>query len=72
MSTRCAGECGIALTVADYREHAFGAGADAQATAYVQIRDAGETTLYGVGIDANIVTASLKAVASAANRLVRT
>ncbi len=65
-------ECGIALTVADYREHALGAGADAQATAYVQIRDAGETTLYGVGIDANIITASLKAVASAANRLIRT
>ncbi|HEY1299046.1 MAG TPA: alpha-isopropylmalate synthase regulatory domain-containing protein, partial [Stellaceae bacterium] len=54
--------------VADYREHAIGAGADAQATAYVQIRDGGDATLYGVGIDANIMTASLKAVASAANR----
>ncbi len=64
------GQCGIELTVADYREHAIGAGADAQATAYVQIRDAGAATLYGVGIDANIVTASLKAVASAATRTV--
>ncbi|MGH7113489.1 MAG: alpha-isopropylmalate synthase regulatory domain-containing protein, partial [Stellaceae bacterium] len=62
------GQCGIELTVADYREHAIGAGADAQATAYVQIRDAGEAALYGVGIDANIITASLKAVASAATR----
>ncbi|HEV2098235.1 MAG TPA: 2-isopropylmalate synthase [Stellaceae bacterium] len=62
------GQCGIELTVVDYREHAIGGGADAQATAYVQIRDAGETTLYGVGIDANIMTASLKAVASAATR----
>jgi len=65
------GQCGIELTVADYREHAIGAGADAQATAYVQIRGTGEATLYGVGIDANIVTASLKAVASAATRTVR-
>ncbi len=62
------GECGVELTVADYREHALGAGADAQATAYVQIRGKDEATLYGVGIDANIMTASLKAVASAANR----
>jgi 2-isopropylmalate synthase len=62
------GECGIALTVGDYREHALGAGADAQATAYVEIRDADDTTVWGVGIDGNIVTASLKAVASAATR----
>jgi 2-isopropylmalate synthase len=62
-------ECDIELTVVDYREHAIGAGADAQATAYVQIRDPGEATLYGVGIDGNIVTASLKAVASAATRV---
>ena len=62
-------ECDIELTVVDYREHAIGAGADAQATAYVQVRDPGEATLYGVGIDGNIVTASLKAVASAATRV---
>ena len=64
-------ECDIELTVVDYREHAIGAGADAQATAYVQIRDAGDATLYGVGIDGNIVTASLRAVASAATRTVQ-
>ena len=62
------GECGIELTVGDYREHALGAGADAQATAYVEIRNDREATLWGVGIDGNIVTASLKAVASAATR----
>jgi 2-isopropylmalate synthase len=61
-------ECGIELTVGDYREHALGAGADAQATAYVEIRDQNAAPLWGVGIDANIVTASLKAVASAATR----
>ncbi len=62
-------ECGIELTVGDYREHALGAGADAQATAYVEIRGGSAAPLWGVGIDANIVTASLKAVASAATRV---
>jgi 2-isopropylmalate synthase len=60
---------GIALSVVDYREHAIGAGADAQATAYVQMKNGGEATHFGVGIDANIVTASLRAVASAARRV---
>ena len=64
--------CGIAVTVLDYREDAVAAGADAQAAAYVQIRDDAANgsggTLYGVGMDSDIVTASLKAVASAASR----
>ena len=63
--------CGIAVTVLDYHENAVAAGADAQAAAYVQIRSAGargDETLYGVGMDSDIVTASLKAVASAASR----
>ena len=64
-------DCGIDLTVLDYHEDAVGAGADAQAAAYVQIRGNGAGTLYGVGIDSDIVTASLKAVASAATRAVR-
>ena len=56
-------------TVLDYHENAVGAGADAQAAAYVQIaRRRAATTLYGVGMDSDIVTASLKAVASAATR----
>ena len=63
-------ECDVELTVVDYREHAIGAGADAQATAYIEIRNAAGATLYGVGIDGNIVTASLRAVASAATRAV--
>jgi 2-isopropylmalate synthase len=73
-------ECGVALTVLDYHEDAVSAGADAQAAAYVQIRgtsanggangdaNGGAGTLYGVGMDSDIVTASLKAVASAATR----
>ena len=63
--------CGIDLTVLDYHEDAVSAGADAQAAAYVQIRGNGAGTLYGVGIDSDIVTASLKAVASAATRAVQ-
>jgi 2-isopropylmalate synthase len=61
-------ECGIALTVGDYREHALGAGADARATAYVETRNDRDSVVWGVGIDENIITASLKAVASAASR----
>src|SRR5579863_4602563 len=61
-------DCGVDLTFLDYHENAVGAGADAQAAAYVQIGGAGAETLYGVGMDSDIVTASLKAVASAATR----
>jgi 2-isopropylmalate synthase len=64
-------DCGIPLEVVDYREHALGGGADATATAYVEIRDGSKAALWGVGMDGNIVTASLKAVASAASRAVR-
>ena len=61
-------ECGVDFTFLDYHENAVGAGADAQAAAYVQIAAKGGETLYGVGMDSDIVTASLKAVASAATR----
>jgi len=58
----------VALTFLDYHENAVGAGADALAAAYIQIKNGGEETLHGVGMDSDIVTASLKAVASAATR----
>ncbi|MCA3263571.1 MAG: 2-isopropylmalate synthase [Telmatospirillum sp.] len=63
---------GIAVDVVDYREHAIkgGQGAKAQAAAYVEAK-IGERTLFGVGVDANIVAASLKAVTSAVNRAKR-
>jgi 2-isopropylmalate synthase len=55
--------------VLDYAEHALSAGGDAQAAAYVEC-EIGDRTLWGVGVDPNIVTASLQAVASAVNRSV--
>jgi 2-isopropylmalate synthase len=64
-------DCEVALNVLDYHEDAVSAGADAQAAAYVQIRDGGDSTLYGVGMDSDIVTASLRAVASAATRVLQ-
>src|SRR5215469_9636475 len=62
-------ECGIAFTFLDYSEHAVAGGADARAAAYVKVRGEDDETLHGVGMDENIVTASLKAVASAATRI---
>jgi 2-isopropylmalate synthase len=57
----------IDVRVLDYAEHALSAGDDARAAAYVEAAVDGQV-LWGVGIDANIVTASLKAVVSAVNR----
>ena len=59
---------GVALKVKDYHEHAVGGGADATAVAYIEAETAGGDTVWGVGMDPNIVAASLKAVTSAANR----
>ncbi|RNL79695.1 2-isopropylmalate synthase [Nocardioides marmorisolisilvae] len=55
------------VRVLDYNEHALSSGGDAIAAAYVECAVRGEI-LWGVGLDANIVTASLKAVISAVNR----
>jgi 2-isopropylmalate synthase len=53
----------------DYHEHAIGASAQAKAAAYLELRIDGARTLFGVGIDANIVSASMKAVMSALQRV---
>ncbi|MEO7854194.1 MAG: 2-isopropylmalate synthase [Rubrivivax sp.] len=55
------------VRVLDYHEHAIGSGAHAQAVAYLELR-VGSQTLFGVGIDSNIVTASLKAIVSGLHR----
>jgi 2-isopropylmalate synthase len=57
----------VDVRVLDYHEHALSAGGDARAAAYVECA-VGERVLWGVGLDANIVIASLKAVVSAVNR----
>ncbi len=59
-------ECGD-VRVLDYAEHALSSGGDAIAAAYVECAVNGQV-LWGVGLDANIVTASLRAVISAVNR----
>ena len=62
------------VRVLDYHEHALSAGGDAQAAAFVEC-EVGEgedgTVVWGVGMDPNIVTASLRAVVSAVNRTQR-
>ena len=60
----------VDIELFDYVEHALSAGGDAIAASYVELRVNGRT-LWGVGIDADISTASLKAVVSAVNRAVR-
>lgn len=61
---------GIEVRLFDYVEHALSAGGDAHAASYVELEVNGRT-LWGVGIDPDISTASLKAVVSAINRAIR-
>ena len=60
-------ELGVVLEVADYNEHAIGAGTDVNAAAYVECRTADGRTVFGIGTDSDVATASVKAVLSAAN-----
>ncbi|HEY2173200.1 MAG TPA: 2-isopropylmalate synthase [Mycobacteriales bacterium] len=60
----------VQARVLDYAEHALSAGGDAKAAAYVEVT-VGDQVRWGVGVDANIVTASLRAVVSAVNRASR-
>ncbi|ROQ64033.1 2-isopropylmalate synthase [Rathayibacter sp. PhB152] len=61
---------GVEVRVFDYVEHALSAGGDALAASYVECSVNGRT-LWGVGVDADISTASLKAIVSAVNRALR-
>jgi 2-isopropylmalate synthase len=58
---------GIELKLNDYVEHTLSAGGDALAAAYIELETQGQN-LWGVGIDGDIATASLKALISAVNR----
>jgi 2-isopropylmalate synthase len=60
----------VDVRVLDYAEHAMSAGDDARAAAYVECA-VGDRVLWGVGLDTNIVRASLNAVVSAVNRALR-
>jgi len=61
---------GVDVRVLDYYEHALSAGGDASAAAYLECAIEGDV-FWGVGIDPNTTTASLKAVVSAINRAIR-
>jgi 2-isopropylmalate synthase len=61
---------GYDIHVLNYHEHGIGAGEDAAAVSYVQLRVGADRALYGVGTNSNIVTATLLAVVSAVNRAI--
>ena len=56
------------LNVLDYAEHAIGQGSEANAVAYVETAQSDGQVLWGVGVDPNIITASLRAVLNAHER----
>ncbi len=55
--------------ILDYQEHSIGRGAGATAIAYVEMSGPDGLSLFGVGMNKSIVTASLRAITSAVNRL---
>jgi 2-isopropylmalate synthase len=62
-------ECGVALDILDYQEHAIGHGGEAQAAAYVECQGPDGRIVFGVGLDTDVATASVRAILSAANGL---
>ncbi|SEI60486.1 2-isopropylmalate synthase [Pseudomonas linyingensis] len=61
----------VSVEVMDYSEHAIGGGSNAKAAAYIELRVDGGRPLHGAGIDANLTTASFRALFSALNRALR-
>jgi 2-isopropylmalate synthase len=61
---------GVEITVRDYHEHARTTGANAAAVAYVALQ-VGAHQVVGIASDANIVTASLRAIVNGLNRASR-
>ena len=64
-------EGGIDMDVVDYSEHAIGHGADAQAAAYLECSLPDGRRIFGVGIDGDVATATVRAALSAANATTR-
>jgi 2-isopropylmalate synthase len=60
----------VDVEIMDYSEHAIGAGTNAKAAAYIELRVNGGRALHGVGIDENLTTASFRALFSALNRAI--
>nr|MBP8238193.1 2-isopropylmalate synthase [Pseudomonas sp.] len=58
----------VGVEIVNYAEHAIGAGTNAKAAAYIELRVNGGRALHGVGIDENLTTASFRALFSALNR----
>jgi 2-isopropylmalate synthase len=63
------GTMGARFEIASYSEHALGAGEEAAAIAYIQIKTADGKSRWGAGVDTNIELASVRAVLSALNRI---
>lgn len=57
------------VEIVDYHEHALRRGSDAQAAAYVECRMPDDRRVFGVGIDDDVATASVKALLSAFNAI---
>ena len=64
------GKSGVTVSLLDYVEHTLSEGGDALAAAYIELQ-VGDLNLWGVGIDGDIATASLKALISGVNRAIR-
>lgn len=61
----------VGVEIVNYAEHAIGAGTNAKAAAYIELRLNGGRALHGIGIDENLTTASFRALFSAINRALR-
>jgi len=58
----------LPFDVLSYEERSIGKGSEAKAAAFVEITTPSRVTLFGVGVHANIITASILAVLSAVRR----
>ena len=64
-------EFGLDLRVVDYQEQAISKGASASAMAFIEIQFGESESVFGAGMNPNIVTASLDAILSAVNRALK-
>ena len=59
---------GLALRIVNYQEQSMGEGASSAAMAFVEIQFGKSESVFGVGMNSNVVKASLDAILSAINR----